>query len=248
MELQQKYINRPSKGHAAERAKVHAENLAWNETLNGRTRLSNLQESIYKQINQILPEDSKELAEFNRQFLDVVDLQEKLTAAQKTRKNLYDAYFNFNKAMYDLAGKETGILQSIEQGYHDAWKEENSQVADLMNQKLLIEKEYASAINNPSVASMPKEVKAKYTADRKAAKEVMLKEIQDLEIAAASRQAQAIRIDESKIKLNRKAVSAWCNVYYPVPTDGPRLSVLEMNNIVSNMIAEKSKIQAGVTD
>jgi len=230
------------------RQEKHVEIKAWNESLNGRTRLSNLQENIFKQINQILPEDSKELAEFNHQYLDVVDLQDKLTAAQKSRKNLFEAYLLFNRALYNLAGVEVGILKSIEAGYLDAWEAENAQVREKLNQKREIEQEFAAAINVPHVASMPKEIKAKFTEDRKAAKAKMIKDIQDLEITSASSQAQLLRVDHSRIKLNRKAISAWCDVYYPVPTDGPRLSVLEMNNIVSNMIAEKSKIQAGVTD
>jgi len=207
------------------------------KSIGSRTRLSNLQEKIKYQINAELGsvEDNKikrKLAELNSLFDEVVELKEKLAKAQKTRKNLYEHYLAFNKALFDLAAREIGILTSIEAGY---------QVAE---ERAAIEREYEERINIPVERMTPAQKEA-WTEDRRKAKAEMLARIKELDIKGQRFGSLAeVRAAKSKIALLRRSLNAWVEKSYPLKEAGKGLSALETLEAVERMQKEKARYQA----
>jgi len=214
-----------------------------------RTRLSNLQEKIKYQINAELGsvEDNKikrKLAELNSLFDEVVELKEKLAKAQKTRKNLYEHYLAFNKALFDLAAREIGILTSIEAGYQVAEDAERKAVIDKINQRAAIEREYEERINIPVERMTPAQKEA-WTEDRRKAKAEMLARIKELDIKGQRFGSLAeVRAAKSKIALLRRSLNAWVEKSYPLKEAGKGLSALETLEAVERMQKEKARYQA----
>ena len=216
----------------------------FDKTIGSRSRLSDLQEQVRFEINQAVADDEnviKPVADFNRQFNHVVSLKDELSAAQKTQKNLADHYYNFNRAMFDLAGTEIGILTSIESGLSDAVEAESKLVIEKINKSRVIEQNYAKRIDQP-IRTMGPEQKKAYSKDRAVAKAEMLKEIRALDIKTHRLGSLAeIKAKQSKINLRIRALNGWCNTYFPVPKN---LTALQTVDMVDRMVREKSISQA----
>ena len=218
----------------------------FDKTIGSRSRLSDLNEKVRYAINQFMkeiddPAVKKTVADFNREFERVIDLQDNLSAAQKTQKNLADHYYNFNRAMFDLAGTEIGILTSIESGLSDAVEAESSLVIEKINKSRVIEQNYAKRIDQP-IRTMGPEQKKAYSKDRAVAKAEMLKEIRALDIKTHRLGSLAeIKAKQSKINLRIRALNGWCNTYFPVPKN---LTALQTVDMVDRMVREKSISQA----
>ena len=215
-----------------------------------RTHLDDLQEKARYQILTIIPEDSpdktilKDRADYSRQFDQTVKSKDQLTAAQAKQKDLVTRYTEYNQDYFKLAGMALSLLERIEAGYLAAVEAEKESLIVKMNAKFLIDQEYSQAINVP-VKNMNKEQKAAYTEMRAAAKAKMLKDVKALDIKHdRTVKLQAVKIDQSKITLSKKALTARINVLYPIREAGRGLSALAAVDLVDKLIKELSIRQA----
>jgi len=230
----------------AQQAKIKAEA----DFIGDRTKLDKLQEKARYQILTIIPEDSpdktilKDRADYSRQFDQTVESKDKLTAAQAKQKQLVERYTEYNQAYFKLAGMALSLLERIEAGYLDAVEKEKEALIEKINAKFLIDQEYSQAINVP-VKSMNKEQKKAYTVMRAAARAKMHKEVKALDIKHdRTVKLQAVKIDQSKITLSKKALTAKIDNLYPIREVGKNLSALQAVNLVDRMIVELSIRQA----
>ena len=218
----------------------------FDDSIGDRTRLSDLQEKTRYAINQFMkeiedPAVQKTGADFNRQYDRVVELQDKLTEAQKTQKDLEQRYYDFNSGLYHLSGTEIGILSSIKAGLDDAVETEESKVVKLIGQRRLIEKQYSDQWEVP-IHTMSPEQKKNHSENKAKAKAEMIKQIQALDIKGSRfGSLREIEIKQAKIGLMIRAINGYCDIYYPVPEN---VSALQTQHAVENMIRAKSISQA----
>ena len=241
---------KPTRKEQVLRDAVHARLQAEKDFIGDRTHLDALQEKARNQVLTIIPEDSpdktilKDRADYSRQFDQTVKSKDQLTAAQAKQKDLVTRYTEYNQDYFKLAGMALSLLERIEAGYLAAVEAEKESLIVKMNAKFLIDQEYSQAINVP-VKNMNKEQKAAYTEMRAAAKAKMLKDVKALDIKHdRTVKLQAVKIDQSKITLSKKALTARINVLYPIREAGRGLSALAAVDLVEKMIKELSVRQA----
>ena len=241
---------KPTRKEQVLRDAVHARLQAEKDFIGDRTQLDALQEKARYQVLTIIPEDSpdktilKDRADYSRQFDRTVKSKDQLTAAQAKQKQLVERYTEYNQDYFKLAGMALSLLERIEAGYLAAVEAEKESLIVKMNAKFLIDQEYSQAINVP-VKNMNKEQKAAYTEMRAAAKAKMLKDVKALDIKHdRTVKLQEVKIDQSKITLSKKALTARINVLYPIREAGRGLSALAAVDLVEKMIKELSVRQA----
>ena len=223
-------------GERQERERVQIKLKAYEKAATGRARLSDIQERIWFQINQILPEESPETEAFNKQYNGVCELREKLTAAQKTRKNLDSHTQSFNWGMYALAGTEIEIFKSIESGFEDAIKVEEAVVLQLMQQRRDIEADYVDRIS-VDTKRMTQEEKEATALKKLEYKKIMLKDIKALQIKQTRLgKLEELRIGLSKVKSHRRILDNFCRDNNPLESG---LSNKIVNEIAGKVIKEK---------
>ena len=227
----------PRPGEQRQRDKVQTRLKEYETAANGRTRLSDIQERIWFQINEIM-EKSEDLADFNKQYKAVCELREKLTAAQKTRKNLDSHTQSFNWGMYALAGTEIEIFKSIESGFEDAIKVEEAVVLQLMQQRRDIEADYVDQIS-VDTKRMTQEEKEATALKKLEYKKIMLKDIKALQIKQTRLgKLEELRIGLSKVKSHRRILDSFCKVNNPLESG---LSNKIVNEIAGKVIKEKKE-------
>ena len=225
----------PRPGEQRQRDKVQTRLKEYEKAATGRTRLSDIQERIWFQINEIM-EKSEDLADFNKQYNGVCELREKLTAAQKTRKNLDSVTQAFNWGMYALAGSEIEIFESIESGYLDAIEVEEDKIKQLMQQRREIEQKYIDQVSEDTKRLTYEEKQAK--AEKKLEyKKIMLEDIKGLQIKSTRKgKLEELRIGLSKVKSHRRVLDSFCKKNNPLESG---LSNKIVNEIAGKVIKEK---------
>ena len=223
-------------GERQERERVQTRLKEYEKAATGRARLSDIQERIWFQINQILPEESPETEAFNKQYDGVCELREKLTAAQKTRKNLDSVTQAFNWGMYALAGSEIEIFESIESGYLDAIEIEEDKIKQLMQQRREIEQKYIDQVSEDTKRLTYEEKQAK--AEKKLEyKKIMLEDIKGLQIKSTRKgKLEELRIGLSKVRSHRRVLDSFCKANNPLESG---LSNKIVNEIAGKVIKEK---------
>ena len=241
---------KPTRKEQVYRDAVHARLQAEKDFIGDRTQLDALQEKARYQVLTIIPEDSpdktilKDRADYSRQFDRTVKFKDQLTAAQAKQKDLVTRYTEYNQAYFKLAGMALSLLERIEAGYLEAVETEKEALIEKINAKFLIDQEYSQAINVP-VKDMQPEQKKAYSEMKAKAKAKMLEDVKALDIKHdRTVKLQAVKIDQSKITLSKKALTAKINNLYPIREAGRGLSALAAVDMVEKMIKELSIRQA----
>jgi len=241
---------KPTRKEQVLRDAVHARLQAEADFIGGRTSLDALQEKAYFQILTIIGDDAektvlKDREDYSRQFSRTVESKNKLTKAQKTQKDLITHYTNYNKNYFKLSGQALAILTSIEAGFLIAVEAEKEALIEKINAKFLIDQEYSQAIQVPHIKDMQPEQKKAYSEMKAKAKAKMLKDVKALDIKHdRTVKLQTVKIDQSKITLSKKALTAKINNLYPIRETGKNLSALQSVNMVDRLIREMSIRQA----